>query len=101
MKENDSSTISNINEISTGSIKTNEKAISKGLDIIPIILGINTESNDILSIVNNLNIFEYNLQFISNVEYVLTNDVLLVLQKLAKKDNIPINIILCRIYVHT
>ena len=68
-------------------------------DLLSNIMKINPESNDILSIINNLNIFEFNLKKLKNISLVLTNDILFLFQKLQDKDNISINITLSKIYI--
>ena len=68
-------------------------------DLLSNIMKINPESNDILSIINNLNIFEFKLKKLKNINLVLTNDILFLFQKLQDKNNIPINITLSKIYI--
>ena len=89
MKENDK-TIFSLNSTETRNeilSSINQQDTSKDL-----------ESNDILSIINSLNIFEFSLKTLKNISCVLKSDILLVFQKLAEKDNIPINLALKRIY---
>ena len=100
MKENDTTVLS-LNSTETRNeilSSINQQDTSKDLEFISHLMNIDLESNDILSIINSLNIFEFSLKTLKNISCVLKSDILLVFQKLAEKDNIPINLALKRIY---
>ena len=77
----------------------NEDSSQNEEDIFSYLMKIDPESNDLLSIINNLNYFEFKLKSLKNISLVLTNDILLLFQKLQDKKNIPLSLSLSRIYL--
>ena len=63
------------------------------------LLRIKPESDNIITIINNLNTFYFKLKTLQNVEIILITDVLYILQRLAESDNIKINLSLYKIYL--
>ena len=109
MKENDASVLSlKTNEPNQEILSSlnqpqqnqqSEDSSQKEEDLLSDIMKINPESNDILSIINALNLFELKLKDVKNVNIVLTSDILSLFQKLQEKNNIPLNVSLSRIYL--
>ena len=67
--------------------------------ILMELLRIKPESDNIITIINNLNTFYFKLKTLQNVEIILITDVLYILQRLAESDNIKINLSLYKIYL--
>ena len=74
--------------------------VSKNYEIILDLQKIRIGYDNIITILNNLNLFEYKLKSLEDVNTILTTDVLLILQKLAELNNIQINLVLYRIYLN-
>ena len=107
MKENETTSTT---VISTDSIepktqdvleeKPKPLTVSKNYEIILELQKIRIGYDNIITILNNLNLFEYKLKSLEDVNTILTTDVLLILQKLAELNNIQINLVLYRIYLN-
>ena len=75
-------------------------SVSKDLEILLDLQKIRIGYDNIITILNNLNLFEYKLKSLEDISIILTTDVLLILQKLAELNNIQINLVLYRIYLN-
>ena len=80
--------------------KPKQLTVSKNFEILLDLQKIRIGYDNIITIINNLNLFEYKLRSLEDVNIVLTTDVLLILQKLAELNNIQINLVLYRIYLN-
>ena len=77
----------------------NEDSSQNEEDILSNLMKIDPESKDLLSIINNLNRFESKLANVKNINFVLTNDILYLFQKIQEINNIPLNLSLSKIYL--
>ena len=91
---------SNTNETSNEIEKQKEHEENREEELINTLKNINNNSEDLLSLVNNLIHFCYKLNSLKNVEVILTNEILDYLKKFTDKGNIKINLILGKIYMH-
>ena len=80
--------------------KPKQLTVSKNYEIILDLQKIRIGYDNIITILNNLNLFEYKLKSLEDINTILTTDVLLILQKLAELNNIQINLVLYRIYLN-
>ena len=80
--------------------KPKQLTVSKNYEIFLDLQKIRIGYDNIITILNNLNLFEYKLKSLEDVNTILTTDVLLILQKLAELNNIQINLVLYRIYLN-
>ena len=109
MKENDTSllslkTIESSQEILSSlnqpqQNQQNGESSQNEEDLLSNLMKIDPETNDILSIINNLNIFELKLKYVKKINFLLTSSILYLFQKIQEKNNIPLNLILSRIYL--
>ena len=97
MTENNTTISSNdpINENNLN--KTEKEEDSKDLEIVQNLQNINVDSEDLTSLIKDLQTFE---SLLSNVCYIFKNEVFQILKKLIEKDNIKIHLILSRIYIN-
>ena len=79
--------------------QTEQEEDSKDLEIIQNLKNINIDSEDLSSLIKDLQTFESKLKFLSNVCYIFTSEVFQIFGKLIQKDNIKIHLILSRIYI--
>lgn len=91
---------SNTNETNKEIEKQKEHEDNGEEEIINTLKNINNNSEDLLSLVNNLIHFCYKLNSIKNIGVMLTNEILDYLKKFTDKGNIKINLILGKIYMH-
>ena len=100
MTENNTTISSNdpINENNLN--KTEKEEDSKDLEIVQNLQNINVDSEDLTSLIKDLQTFEAKLKLLNNVCYTITNEVFQILKKLIEKDNIKIHLILSRIYIN-
>ena len=99
MTENNTTIRSNdpINENNLN--QTEKEEDSKDLEIVQNLQNINVDSEDLTSLIKDLQTFETKLKLLNNVCYIITNEVFQILKKLIEKDNIKIHLILSRIYI--
>ena len=69
-------------------------------EIINLLKKINIDSEDLLTLVNDLIHFNYELKSLKNIQLILTFDIFNIFKKLNSKDNIKINLILSKIYMN-
>jgi len=69
-------------------------------EIIELLKNINIDSEDLLSLVNSLIQFSYELMSLKKIELILTNEIIDIFKKLSTKNNIKINLILSKIYMN-
>ena len=100
MTENNTTISSNdpINENNLN--KTEKEEDSKDLEIVQNLQNINVDSEDLTSLIKDLQTFEAKLKLLNNVCYIISNEVFQILKKLIEKDNIKIHLILSRIYIN-
>ena len=82
---------------------TEEKKDQELLDdeeIINLLKKINIDSEDLLTLVNDLIHFNYELKSLKHIQLILTFDIFNIFKKLNSKDNIKINLILSQIYMN-
>ena len=82
---------------------TEEKKDQELLDdeeIINLLKKINIDSEDLLTLVNDLIHFNYELKSLKHIQLILTFDIFNIFKKLNSKDNIKINLILSKIYMN-
>ena len=91
---------SSTNETSKEIEKQKEHEDNGEEEIINTLKNINNNSEDLLSLVNNLIHFCYKLNSLKNIGVMLTNEILDYLKKFTDKGNIKINLILGKIYMH-
>jgi hypothetical protein len=99
MTENNTTISSNdpINENNLN--KTEKEEDSKDLEIVQNLQNINVDSEDLTSLIKDLQTFEAKLKLLNNVCYIISNEVFQIFKKLIEKDNIKIHLILSRIYI--
>jgi len=79
--------------------KLEQEDDSKDLEIVQNLKNINIDSEDLSSLIKDLQTFESKLKLLSNVCYIFTNEVFQIFGKLIQKENIKIHLILSRIYI--
>ena len=101
MKENDKISVSSepTEPKSQNILEKKEIPNIPNSDILFDLKVIRLQYDNFITIINNLNIFDYKLQSIQDISIILKNEFLIILQKLAELDNIKINLTLYRIYL--
>ena len=85
----------------TQEIKTEPVKLSQGDEkIISFFKTINPDLEDLITLVNNLSQFNYELKSIKNISFFLTGENFEILKKLNARDNIKINLLLSKIYIN-
>lgn len=84
---------------STDPINENNQNQTEQEEIIQNLKNINIDSEDLTSLIKDLETFEMKLKSLSNVCYIFTKDVFEIFNKLIQKDNVKIHLILSRIYI--
>ena len=107
MKENETTSTTVIStdfiETQTQNIleeKPKPLSVSKDFEILLDLQKIRIGYDNIITILNNLNLFEYKLKSLEEINIILTTDVLLILQKISELNNIQLNLVLYRIYLN-
>ena len=77
-----------------------EKELKDDVDIINLLKIIDINSKDINYLFIKLNEFEEELKSLKNLNYLLNYEIFEILKKLNEKDNIRINLILCKIFLN-
>ena len=100
MKENESKneSLKSIESDRETIISDIEKQNQINPEILSDLKNIDLEKNNIISIANNLNLFNYKLKSLKNFDLILTSDVLLILQNIEKINSIQIDLVLSKIY---
>ena len=102
---------SNTNTTTTESIKINEikpqeiknelpKLSQEDEKIINFFKTINPNLEDLITLVNNLSQFNYELKSFKNITFFMTEENIEILKKLNARDNIKINLLLSKIYTN-
>ena len=82
-------------------IKTEPVKVSQNDEkIINFFKTINPNLEDLVTLVNNLSQFNYELKSIKNISFFLTEENFEILKKLNARDNIKINLLLSKIYIN-
>ena len=82
-------------------IKTQPIKISQEDEkIINFFKTINPDLEDLVTLVNNLSQFNYELKSIKDISFFLTNENFELLKKLSARENIKINLLLSKIYIN-
>ena len=104
MEENDktlSTTGRSIETTKEKDINTeNNKESLKDEEIVDLLKKLDIDSQDLLTLVNDLIYFSFELKALKNIDLILTFDNLNILKKLSSKENIKINLILSKIYMN-
>ena len=104
MEENDktlSTTARSIETTKEKDINTeNNKESLKDEEIVDLLKKLDIDSQDLLTLVNDLIYFSFELKALKNIDLILTFDNLNILKKLSSKENIKINLILSKIYMN-
>ena len=80
-------------------INENNQHQTEQEEIIQSLKNIDIDSEDLTSLIKDLQTFEIKLKSLSNVCYIFTNEAFQIFNKLIKKDNVKIHLILSRIYI--
>ena len=80
-------------------INENSQNQTEQEEIIQSLKNIDIDSEDLTSLIKDLQTFEIKLKSLSNVCYIFTNETFQIFNKLIKKDNVKIHLILSRIYI--
>ena len=80
-------------------INENSQHQTEQEEIIQSLKNIDIDSEDLTSLIKDLQTFEIKLKSLSNVCYIFTNEAFQIFNKLIKKDNVKIHLILSRIYI--
>ena len=72
----------------------------KDEEIVDLLKKLDIDSQDLLTLVNDLIYFSFELKALKNIDLILTFDNLNILKKLSSKENIKINLILSKIYMN-
>ena len=78
----------------------NNKESLKDEEIVDLLKKLDIDSQDLLTLVNDLIYFSFELKALKNIDLILTFDNLNILKKLSSKENIKINLILSKIYMN-
>ena len=82
-------------------IKTEPVKVSQNDEkIINFFKTINPNLEDLVTLVNNLSQFNYELKSFKNISFFLTEENCEILRKLNARDNIKINLLLTKIYIN-
>ena len=82
-------------------IKTEPVKVSQNDEkIINFFKTINPNLEDLVTLVNNLSQFNYELKSIKNISFFLTEENFEILKKLNARENIKINLLLSKIYIN-
>ena len=84
---------------STDPINENNQNQIEQEEIIQNLKNINIDSEDLTSLIKDLETFEMKLKSLRNVCYIFTKDVFEIFNKLIQKDNVKIHLVLSRIYI--
>ena len=104
MEENDKTLSTTARSIETTKEKDknpeNNKESLKDEEIVDLLKKLDIDSQDLLTLVNDLIYFSFELKALKNIDLILTFDNLNILKKLSSKENIKINLILSKIYMN-
>ena len=90
-----------VNEEKPQEIKTEPiKVTQEDEKILNFFKTINPDLEDLVTLVNNLSQFNYELKSIKDISFFLTMENFELLKKLSARDNIKINLLLSRIYIN-
>ena len=90
-----------INEINPQEIKNELPKLSQEDEkIINFFKTINPNLEDLITLVNNLSQFNYELKSFKNITFFMTEENIEILKKLNARDNIKINLLLSKIYTN-
>ena len=68
--------------------------------IINLFKNINLNSEDLVTLVNNLSHFNHELKSLKDINFFINEENLAILKKLSEKENIKINLLLSKIYIN-
>ena len=80
-------------------INENNQNQTEQEEIIQNLKNINIDTEDMTSLIKDLEIFEMKLKSLNNVCYIFKKEVFQIFNKLIQKDNVKIHLILSRIYI--
>ena len=86
--------------LSENELKLKEEEKAKDLELITELKNINLDSQDLLSLTNDLVKFQENLKCLNNVCNIFTDEVFDIFKKISGKENIKMHLILSRIYIN-
>ena len=61
---------------------------------------LNLNSEDLVTLVNNLSNFNHELKSLKDINFFINEKNIVILKKLSEKDNIKINLLLSKIYIN-
>ena len=77
-----------------------EQVLKEDEEIINLLKTINTDTEDLLTLINDLIHFNFELKSLKNVNLILRPDIFNIFKKLNSKENVKINLILGKIYMN-
>ena len=80
--------------------KEKPKITQEDEKIINLLKNINLNSEDLVTLVNNLSHFNHDLKSLKDITFFINEENLEILKKLSEKDNIKINLLLSKIYIN-